>query len=78
MNGTSRLQPPRDGSTGRYGSESSATSNDRNYISNMASTTTPNGKTILNSYRQDIVNGFEVDKPRYNPVRNSSIYGWHS
>ena len=27
------------------------------------------GKTLVEGYRKDIVNGFEKEKPRYNPVR---------
>jgi len=28
----------------------------------------PSGRTILEGYRKDIMNGFEDEKPRYNPV----------
>lgn len=27
-----------------------------------------NGKTVLEGYRQEILTGFEEEKPRYNPV----------
>lgn len=30
---------------------------------------TPPGKTLVEGYRKDILNGFEKDKARYNPVR---------
>jgi len=29
----------------------------------------PNGKTLVEGYRKDIIVGFEKEKPRYNPVR---------
>ncbi len=29
----------------------------------------PNGRAMVEGYRKDILNGFEKDKPRYNPVR---------
>lgn len=33
----------------------------------------PNGQTMLGGYRQDIMNGFEAETPRYNPVRKHSF-----
>lgn len=29
----------------------------------------PTGKALVEGYRKDILNGFEKDHPRYNPVR---------
>lgn len=34
----------------------------------MYSTQGPNGAVILEGYRDDIMNGFQGEKPRYNPV----------
>ncbi len=31
----------------------------------------PSGRAMMEGYRKDIVNGFEKEKPRYNPVRLS-------
>ena len=33
------------------------------------------GKTLVEGYRKDILNGFEQDKPLYNPVRRASPDG---
>jgi hypothetical protein len=33
----------------------------------------PNGRMVLEGYRKDIINGFEGEKPRYNPV--STVQG---
>jgi hypothetical protein len=30
---------------------------------------TPTGKALVEGYRQDIISGFEKEKPRFNPVR---------
>lgn len=38
----------------------------------------PNGRIILEGYRKDIVNGFEGEKPRYNPVSKSIPETWPS
>jgi hypothetical protein len=34
----------------------------------------PSGRTVLEGYRQDIANGFEAERPRYNPV--SDLRAW--
>jgi hypothetical protein len=33
----------------------------------------PNGRVILEGYRNDIMTGFEVPKPRYNPVSRAQL-----
>lgn len=33
----------------------------------------PDGRTILEGYRNDIITGFEGEKPRYNPVSFSVL-----
>lgn len=33
----------------------------------------PSGRTVLEGYRQDIMTGFEEEKPRYNPVSLSGM-----
>ena len=32
----------------------------------------PNGRTVLEGYRKDIMNGFQ-ENPRYNPVSNTFV-----
>jgi hypothetical protein len=32
----------------------------------------PNGRVIFEGYRKDIINNFEGEKPRFNPVRSRS------
>lgn len=36
---------------------------------NPAQIVGPGGKQILEGYRDDVLNGFAPEKPRYNPVR---------
>ncbi|KAK0652088.1 Up-regulated during septation-domain-containing protein [Cercophora newfieldiana] len=36
----------------------------------MAPGSGPNGKALVEGYRKDIINGFEKEKPRYNPMNN--------
>lgn len=37
-------------------------------LSPTAPSPTPSGKFIIEGYRKDIVNGFEKEHPRFNPV----------
>jgi len=79
MNGSSRGPQSRGGQDDRYLNPAGgvmANSNDRSYPSDMDSQSGPNGKVILEGYRQDILNGFEQDKPRYNPVRKPYFGRW--
>lgn len=34
----------------------------------MSPTPSPNGKTLVEGYRNDIMTGFQKDPPRFNPV----------
>ena len=40
----------------------------RNYNSTNGRSGEASGKVVLDGYRQEIMNGFETDKPRFNPV----------
>lgn len=40
----------------------------RSYGGQRGHSQEPNGRVILEGYRNDIMNGFEAPKPRYNPV----------
>lgn len=82
MNGELRyqIQPLRSNQQSSYSNGRGPTSayrenNDRNVDSNMSlrgAVQDPNGKAILEGYREEVLNGFEPEKPRYNPVRLSA------
>jgi hypothetical protein len=40
----------------------------------MPPVVTPTGKALVEGYRKDILNGFEREKPRYNPVRVPELW----
>ena len=37
----------------------------------------PNGRVIFEGYRKDILNNFEGEKPRFNPVRSHGYELWN-
>jgi hypothetical protein len=66
------------GGQGGYGSGQNGYRNDENLAprtfgtsgqsGQMGGSQVPNGRIVLEGYRNDIINGFEPPKPRYNPV----------
>ena len=83
------------GGQGRYGSGQNGYRNDENSAprtfgtsgqsGQMGGSQVLNGRIVLEGYRNDIINGFEPPKPRYNPVsiphlrnKNQSRVRWDS
>ncbi|EAQ86921.1 hypothetical protein CHGG_08174 [Chaetomium globosum CBS 148.51] len=72
MNGaTMRLGGPAGGGLGQRSSGNSFGSPGRVPLPGMPPVVTPTGKALVEGYRKDILNGFEREKPRYNPSNES-------
>jgi hypothetical protein len=73
----------RGGGQGEYGVPQKAYRNDENAEPRSYGTPAqkgprgrsqePNGRVVLEGYRNDIMNGFEAPKPRYNPVSRADL-----
>lgn len=73
MNGAATRTAPlprqmRSPSIGAFGGPGTQTNGAGNGDVRMMSPTSPTGKTLLEGYGDQILNGFQQEKPRYNPV----------
>lgn len=78
MNGMQSRKPvlarqSEDSNTSGYGSYPTRSQDSTRGTSQSGSRTqlpSPNGRVIFEGYRKDIINNFEGEKPRFNPVRS--------